>query len=72
MQKSIGQDSPKGSIIGIFLFLCRDLAKNEKIYKKYFGYKNKFADKKVHTFYTLFRQNRQKTRLICLQKMLKL
>lgn len=44
----------------------------KKIYKKYFGYKNKFADKKVHTFYTLFRQNRQKIRLIWLLKMQKL
>ncbi len=72
MQKSIGQDSLKESIIGIFLFLCRDLAKNEKIYKKYFGYKNKLAGKKVHTFYTLFRQNRQKIRLIWLLKMQKM
>lgn len=64
MQKSIGQDSQKEPIIGMFLFLCRDSAKNEKIYKKYFDYENKVADKKVHAFYTLFRQNRQKTRLI--------
>lgn len=50
MQKSIGQDSQKEPIIGMFLFLCRDSAKNEKIYKKYFDYENKVADKKVHAF----------------------